>query len=160
MIAIVKYNAGNIRSVYNAVTRLGFDCAVTDDHEIIRKAEKVIFPGVGQAKSAMAYLREKRLDALLVSLKQPVLGICLGLQLLSKHTEEGDTPCLGVFNTRVKKFPPLDLVPHMGWNNLQETKGILFHDITSQNDVYFVHSYYAEICEQTIATTNHIITFS
>lgn len=147
-------------SVENAVNRLGYNCIVTDNPEQITKADKVIFPGVGEASSAMNYLREKQLDKLITSLKQPVLGICLGLQLMCNYSEEGNTDCLGIFQTLVKKFPPLDLVPHMGWNNLQNLKGKLFNGINELDNVYFVHSYYAEICEETTAVCDYIFPFS
>ena len=160
MIVILKYNAGNVTSVKNAIVRLEYDCIVSDQENEILKADKVIFPGVGEASSAMKYLREKNLDVLLKSLKQPVLGICLGQQLMCKFSEEGNTTCLGIFNSVVKKFPPKDLVPHMGWNNLTEIKGDLFNSISETDDVYFVHNYYAEICEQTTATCNYILPFS
>ncbi|MCD8439412.1 imidazole glycerol phosphate synthase subunit HisH [Tenacibaculum finnmarkense] len=171
MIAIIKYNAGNIRSVQNAITRLGYDSIITDNPQEIRQADKVIFPGVGEASSAMAYLRERKLDELLVSLTQPVLGICLGLQLMGMSSEEGNTKCLGIFNTVTKKFPPLEKVPHMGWNNFSEIKGLEIKDseikqskilanLNLNDDVYYVHGYYAEICEQTIATCNYIQPFS
>ncbi|CAM1366698.1 imidazole glycerol phosphate synthase, glutamine amidotransferase subunit with HisF [Tenacibaculum soleae] len=161
MIAIIKYNAGNIRSVQNAITRLGYESIITDNPEEIRKATKVIFPGVGEASSAMAYLRERKLDELLVSLKQPVLGICLGLQLMCTSSEEGNTKCLGIFDTETKQFPPLEKVPHMGWNNFSELKPSKIVDtITTDEDVYYVHGYYAEICQNTIATCNYIKPFS
>lgn len=160
MIVILKYNAGNVTSVKNAVERLGYNCIISDVEDEILRADKVIFPGVGEASSAMKYLREKNLDVLLKNLKQPVLGICLGQQLMCKFSEEGGATCLGIFNSVAKKFPPKDLVPHMGWNNLTETKGELFKGITKIDDVYFVHSYYAEICEQTAATCNYILPFS
>ena len=144
MIVIIKYNAGNIKSVENAVRRLGYDCVVTDDSEQIRKAEKVIFPGVGEASSAMKYLTEKDLDRLIISLNQPVLGICLGQQLMCKYSEEGNTSCLGIFDVDVKKFPPEDKVPHMGWNEITGLKSPLFNEIKESSDVYFVHSYYCE----------------
>ncbi|WP_271405335.1 imidazole glycerol phosphate synthase subunit HisH [Tenacibaculum soleae] len=161
MIAIIKYNAGNIRSVQNAITRLGYESIITDNPEEIRKATKVIFPGVGEASSAMAYLRERKLDELLVSLKQPVLGICLGLQLMCKSSEEGNTKCLGIFDTETKQFPPLEKVPHMGWNNFSELKPSKIVDaITTDEDVYYVHGYYAEICQNTVATCNYIKPFS
>ena len=160
MIAIIKYNAGNIASVKNAVERLGFDCKITDDEEIIRSAEQIIFPGVGEAASAMKYLKERELDKLIKSAKQPLLGICLGLQLLCKHTEEGNTFCMNIFDTAVKKFPVQDIVPHMGWNNLIDIECSLFDGISSSTDYYFVHSYYAEICEDTKAKCNYILPFS
>ena len=127
MIVIVKYNAGNIRSVMNALHRLGVDATVTDDPVLLREAEKVIFPGVGEASSAMNYLRERGLDEVLKNLNQPFLGICLGLQLMCKHSEEGNTECLGIFSENVKRFPSAkEKVPHMGWNNCNELKGPLF----------------------------------
>ena len=160
MIAIIQYNAGNTKSVENAVRRLGYDCIITDSQPDIKAAEKVIFPGVGEASSVMAYLKRKGLDRLIISLEQPVLGICLGLQLMCAFTEEGNTHCLGIFNSTVKKFPPLDVVPHMGWNNLLNPKGSLFTEITDENDVYFIHSYYAEVCQDTIAIGDYILPFS
>ena len=135
MIAIIKYNAGNIKSVENALNRLGYKCMVTDDEETIRKAEKVIFPGVGEASSAMQYLKEHKLDILIKSLKQPTLGICLGQQLMCSYSEEGDTTCLGIFDATVKKFPPEDLVPHMGWNNFENLKGPLLYGISEHDNV-------------------------
>ncbi|MFA5972518.1 MAG: imidazole glycerol phosphate synthase subunit HisH [Lentimicrobiaceae bacterium] len=160
MIAILKYNAGNIKSVENAIRRLGFDCQVTDDKETILSADKVVFPGVGEASSAMEYLKKYHLDELIKSLKQPTLGICLGQQLMCKYSEENDTECLGIFNADVKKFPPNELVPHMGWNNLENLKGKLFNGITDEDNVYFVHSYYAELSDDTIATCQYILPFS
>jgi glutamine amidotransferase len=160
MIAIVKYNAGNIKSVENAVRRIGFDCVVTGDEAVLRAASKVIFPGVGEAKSAMNYLHERNLDQMIKSLTQPVLGICLGLQLMCKHSEESDISCLGIFDAEVKKFPPLDIVPHMGWNNLQQLKGDLFKGVSSEDNVYFVHSYFAEVSENTTAVCDYIVPFS
>jgi glutamine amidotransferase len=160
MIAIVNYNAGNIKSVENAVRRLGFDCVVTDDKAVLRAASKVIFPGVGEAKSAMSYLHARKLDELIKSLTQPLLGICLGLQLMCKHSEEGDTSCLGIFDAEVKKFPPLDIVPHMGWNNLSELKGNLFKGLSVDDNVYFVHSYFAELNQSTTAVCEYIVPFS
>ena len=160
MIAIIKYNAGNVKSVENAIQRLGFETVITDDKDLIQCAEKVIFPGVGEASSAMNYLRKYNLDKVIISLKQPVLGICLGQQLMCKFSEEGNTVCLGIFETIVKKFPSIELVPHMGWNNLTKTKGVLFNEITAEDDFYFVHSYYAEICNETSAQCNYILPFS
>ncbi len=160
MIAIIKYNAGNIRSVQNALIRLGYESIITDDKEEILNASKVIFPGVGEASSAMKYLRDKGLDEVILSIKKPMLGICLGLQLMCDHSEEGATKCLGIFNAEVKKFPPKEKVPHMGWNSFSEVKGELFKDINHENDMYYVHSYYAETNGQTIATCNYILPFS
>ncbi len=161
MIAIIKYNAGNIRSVQNALTRLGYESIITDNPEEIKAATKVIFPGVGEASSAMRYLRERKLDELIVSLQQPVLGICLGLQLLCNTSEEGNTKCLGVFDTQTKQFPPKKKVPHMGWNNFSELKSSkILKDIKLEDDVYYVHGYYAEVCKSTIATCNYILPFS
>jgi glutamine amidotransferase len=155
MIAIVKYNAGNIRSVKNALSRLGYESIITDNSEELKRADKVIFPGVGEASSAMDYL-----DKLIVTLKQPVLGICLGLQLMCRLSEEGGTECLGIFDSVVRKFPLTDKVPHMGWNNFESFKGDLFKNITLNDDVYYVHSYYAEKCSDTIAVCNYILPFS
>ena len=160
MIAIIKYNAGNIRSVQNALTRLGYESIITDDREEILNASKVIFPGVGEASSAMKYLRDKGLDEVILSIKKPILGICLGLQLMCKHSQEGDTKCLGIFNAEVKKFPLKNKVPHMGWNSFSEVKGELFKNIQPKNDMYYVHSYYAETNAQTIATCDYILPFS
>ena len=133
---------------------------VTDDEEIIRSADKVIFPGVGEASSTMQYLRQSGLDKLIVSLKQPVLGICLGLQLMCRHSEEGNADCLGIFPVDVKRFPATGKVPHMGWNTLQQTKTKLFDASIEDKYVYFVHSFYAELSEYTIATTDYLVPFS
>jgi glutamine amidotransferase len=160
MIAILKYNAGNVTSVQNAVEKLGFSTVVTDDIALLRNADKVIFPGVGEASSAMQYLKEKGLDQVIVQLKQPVLGICLGMQLMCKFSEEGDTKGLGIFDAKVLQFPPTDLVPQMGWNNFTSVKGKLFENIQLEDDCYFVHGYYAEICAETIAVTDYILPFS
>ena len=160
MIAIVKYNAGNIRSVQNALTRLGCESIITDKESEILNADKVIFPGVGEASSAMTYLRDKSLDKTIMSISRPMLGICLGLQLMCEHSMEGNTTCLGIFDTSVLKFPPEDKVPHMGWNNLSELKGPLMGGISEQHDVYYVHSYFAEINAQTIAQCDYINPFS
>ncbi|OFY39102.1 MAG: imidazole glycerol phosphate synthase, glutamine amidotransferase subunit [Bacteroidetes bacterium RBG_13_44_24] len=160
MIAIIKYNAGNIRSVRNALLRLGYDSMITDNRKEILKADKVIFPGVGEAGSAMKYLRQNGLDRLILSLEQPVLGICLGLQLMCRHTAEANTGCLGIFEADVKKFPRKDIVPHMGWNNFSSLNGDLFRGISLKDDVYYVHSYYAEISSSTLATCNYILPFS
>ena len=160
MIAIVKYNAGNIKSVENALLRLGYDCVITDDKKILLEADKVIFPGVGEAGSAMTYLRNKGLDAVILNLKQPVLGICLGLQLMCSESEEGNTKCLGIFKNKVRRFEETDLVPHMGWNNIGAIKGGLFKGIENNKDIYFVHSYYAELSEDTSAICEYITPFS
>jgi len=160
MIAILKYNAGNIKSVQNALTRLGFKSLITDDPGELIRADKVIFPGVGEAGSAMQYLRERGLDKTIISLKQPVLGICLGLQLMCRHSEEADTQCLGIFEAKVMLFPPVDKIPHMGWNNFLTIKGDLYKGVTINDDVYYVHSYYADICSSTSATCDYILPFS
>jgi glutamine amidotransferase len=160
MIAIIKYNAGNIRSVQNALSRLGYSCIITDTREDILNAEKVIFPGVGEASSAMMYLKTRGLDRLIVSLKQPVLGICLGLQLLCRHSDEGDTDCLKVFDTDVRMFPKADIVPHMGWNNFSSVAGELFEGISLKDNVYYVHSFYAGISSCTSAVCDYILPFS
>ena len=167
-IAIIKYNAGNVQSVLYALQRLGIDAVVTDDHTEIKAADKVIFPGVGNAGSAMAYLRKAGLDELITSLQQPVLGICLGLQLMCEHSEEEDTVCLGIFNVAVKKFSknletsnrPLFKIPHMGWNTIYNLSSPLFIGVGENSFVYNVHSYYASLSPQTIATTDYIIPYS
>lgn len=159
-IAIVKYNAGNIQSVTHALNRLGIEPRVTDDAAALRIADKVIFPGVGEASTAMTYLRERGLDRLITELRQPVLGICLGLQLLCRHSDENDTACLGIYPQRVHKFPPRDKVPHMGWNTLEKVRGPLFRDLGDAPYVYFVHSFYAETGAETTATTEYIVPFS
>lgn len=141
MIAIVKYNAGNITSVQNALERLGYSSIVTNEPKLIQQAEKVIFPGVGEASSAMQYLRAKGLDEIIKNLKQPVLGICLGQQLLCAFSEEGNTECLGIFDARVKKFEPKLKVPHMGWNSVSELQTDLYNGISTEENFYFVHSY-------------------
>ena len=160
MIAIIKYNAGNIKSVENTINRLGYSCIITNDKREILQADKVIFPGVGEASSAMKYLKENNLDQLIKELRQPVLGICLGLQLMCKTTEEGNTIGLGIFDTAVKKFPPDDIVPHMGWNDFVNIGSALFNGIEVTDDFYYIHNYYAELCKQTIGTCKYIISFS
>ncbi|NLJ43593.1 MAG: imidazole glycerol phosphate synthase subunit HisH [Bacteroidales bacterium] len=160
MIAVLKYNAGNIQSVQNALARLGYESIVTDDPDEIISAEKFIIPGVGEARSAMRYLRGKSLDRVITGLKQPVLGICLGLQLMCTYSDEGDTKCLGIFDSVVKKFPPFDKVPHMGWNNFSALKGDLFRGVSPDEDVYFVHSYYAELTDYTSAICDYVLPFS
>jgi imidazole glycerol-phosphate synthase subunit HisH len=159
-IAIIKYNAGNIRSVLYALERLGFAATVTDDRSYIKKADKVIFPGVGEASSTMTYLRNKRLDVLIRGLKQPVLGICLGQQLMCDKSEEGNTDCIGIFNVPVVKFEPIKKVPHMGWNKLYNLKGDLFNGLWNDNYVYFVHSFYVPLSKYTIADCDYILEFS
>lgn len=162
-VIIVKYNAGNIRSVDFALKRLGVEATVTDDFDLIRGADKVIFPGVGEAASTMRFLRGNGMDKLLLSLKQPFLGICLGMQLMCRHSEEGEVDCLGMFDEEVKRFVPkihTDKVPHMGWNQLHDLKGKLFKNIKPGEFVYFVHSFYVPVCEFTAATTEYIVPFS
>ena len=162
-VAIIKYNAGNIYSVVHGLRRIGVEPVVTDDFDIIRSADKVIFPGVGEASSTMAYLKEKNLDVLIKNLKQPVLGICIGLQLMCRFSEEGNTECLGIFNTDVKRFNlinPGDKVPHMGWNTIHSLKTELFDKDMEENYLYYVHSFYASVCEQTIAKTDYMNVFS
>jgi glutamine amidotransferase len=160
MIAIVKYNAGNIRSVQNALNRLGYECVVTDDVQTLINADKVIFPGVGEASSAMSYLQERGLDEVLIKLTQPVLGICLGLQLMCLESEEGNTKCLGIFKNNVRRFDQTDLVPHMGWNDINTLSSKLFKGIEPGDDAYFVHSYYADVSEQTTSICNYSAPFS
>jgi imidazole glycerol-phosphate synthase subunit HisH len=159
-IAIIKYNAGNISSVAFALERLGVSPIITDNPEIIRQSDKVIFPGVGEASSTMKYLKEKELDKLIPALKQPVLGICLGMQLMCSFSEEGETPCMGIFDTIVKKFNGDFKVPHVGWNSLIHMNGPLFKNLPEESYVYFVHSFYADQNEHSIATTNYNKLFS
>ena len=161
-LVIVKYNAGNIQSVLYALERIGIAAEVTDDKEKIQQADKVIFPGVGEASTAMNYLRERNLDQLLISLKQPVLGICLGMQLMCSSSEEGDTTCMGIFEEKVKKFIKVDdfKVPQIGWNDIYDLKTPLFNGISEHSYVYLVHSYYASLGEHTIATTDYISPYS
>lgn len=165
-IVIIKYNAGNIMSVDYALQRLGIEAEVTNDREKILKADKVIFPGVGEASTTMAYLKENKLDQLLKSLTQPVLGICLGMQLMCRHSEENDVDCIGIFDEEVKLFVPKESegntlkVPHMGWNNITDLRSPLFDSSIDQQFVYFVHSYYASIGEHTAAKCNYIVPFA
>lgn len=159
-IVIVKYNAGNVYSVESALLRLGIQPVITDDANEIKEADKVIFPGVGEAKTAMAYLQKMKLGEVFKDLKQPFLGICLGLQLMCTHSREKDTPCLDIFPAEVKRFPATKKVPHMGWNALEKLQGSLFKNIAEGSYVYFVHSYYAEITDLTIARTNYSVPFS
>jgi len=160
---IIKYNAGNIQSVLYALERIGVSALVTDSLDQIQTADKVIFPGVGEASSAMQYLRERKLDELIISLQQPVLGICLGMQLMCTHSTENDTACLGIFEEQVKHFETLDntiKVPQMGWNTITELKTPLFNRISENSYAYFVHGYYAAKGKHTIATTNYIQEYS
>jgi len=169
-VAIVKYNAGNIYSVVNALRRMGIEPLLTDDAEALRKADCVLFPGQGHAGEAMEYLKARRLDEVIRDLKQPVFGICVGQQLLCRHSEEGDTDCIGIFNAEVKRFLPErheDKVPCMGWNNLdvrcRMDDGIvnpLMKGLGDNPYVYFVHSYYVPVCEETIATADYILPYS
>ena len=162
-VAIVKYNAGNIYSVVNALKRLGIEPLLTDDAEQLCKADRVIFPGQGEARGAMEYLKVRRLDEVIRNLRQPVLGICIGQQLLCKHSEEGDVDCIGVFDTEVKRFQPKrheDKVPCMGWNNLKLRENKLFEGLSENPYVYFVHSYYVPVCEDTAAVADYILPYS
>jgi glutamine amidotransferase len=162
-IAIIKYNAGNVQSVQYALQRLGIDAMVTDDHSAIRNADKVIFPGVGNAFSAMESLKEKKLDELIKTLVQPVLGICVGMQLLCAHSEENDTEGLGIVDLEVKKFVAengLFKIPQMGWNTISNVSSPLFNGVKENAFVYYVHSYYAEQGNETIASTNYILPYS
>lgn len=160
MIAIIKYNGGNVNSVQNALNRLNVDSVVTDDPEQILKADKVIFPGVGEASSTMKLLKEKELDLLIPGLTQPVLGICLGMQLMCGENEEGDTEGMGIFDINVRKFPAKDIVPHMGWNTVSGQTSSLFSGIEKSSDVYFVHSYYCELSDYTTSVCDYILPFS
>ena len=160
MIAIIDYGIGNIGSISNAILKAGYKCIVTSNPDIIRSADKVIFPGVGQASFAMSKLKERDLISTISSLSQPVLGICLGMQLMCEYSEEGQTKGIGIFNAIVKKFENQLKVPHMGWNNLLETKGKLFDGFEEKSDVYFVHSYYVELSENTIAQCEYKQVFS
>lgn len=162
-VAVVKYNAGNIYSVIHALQRMGVEPLLTDDPEQLMKADRVLFPGQGEASNAMRYLREHQLDKVICDLKQPILGICIGQQLMCRHSEEGNVDCLGIFDTNVTRFKPTrheDKVPHMGWNSLQDTKSPLFRGFGEDEFVYFVHSYFVPVCEHTIATTDYITPFS
>lgn len=159
MIAILKYNAGNVQSVIHALQRLGVEPLLTDDTDLLLKADKVIFPGVGEASSTMQYLREKQLDQVIKQIQKPLLGICLGMQLLCNHSEENNTHCIGMFDVMVKKFPPKEKVPHIGWNNIYNTKTDLLTGLDNE-DVYFVHSYYVEQNNYEIATCNYILPFA
>ncbi|MFA8434195.1 MAG: imidazole glycerol phosphate synthase subunit HisH [Marinifilaceae bacterium] len=159
-IVIIDYGAGNVQSVKFAFQRLKLDVELTNDPQRIQSADRVIFPGVGEASSAMSALKSSGLDQLIPQLKQPVLGICLGMQLMCQHCEEGDTMGLGIFSTSVKRFPPEEKVPHMGWNAAEEMKGELFRGISGRAYFYFVHSYYVPLTEYTVATCDYIRPFS
>ncbi len=164
-IVIIKYNAGNIQSVLYALERIGINAIVTDNHEAIKAADKVIFPGVGEASSAMNSLKENNLDALIKELKQPVLGICVGMQLLCDYSEENNTPCLGIINQPVKRFNPTEnnsteKVPQIGWNTIYDLKFPLMKGLEENSYCYFVHSYYVPINQYTIATTNYVQPYS
>ena len=162
-LSIIQYNAGNIQSVLYALERVGVSATVTDDPALIQTSDKVIFPGVGEASTAMAYLKERNLDQLIVSLKQPVLGICLGMQLMCRHSAENDTNCLGIFDEQVLAFKATEKttkVPQMGWNNISNLKSDLFNGVPENSFAYFVHGYYAGLGENTIATTDYIQAYS
>lgn len=162
-IVIIKYNAGNIQSVLYALERIGAQAVVTDDPQQIQEADKVIFPGVGEASSAMQYLRERKLDALIKDLRQPVLGICLGMQLMCRHSEENDTQCMNIFDVPVKKFATKDTsikIPQIGWNSIYDLKTKLFEGVPGNSFIYLVHSYCADLCNETIATCNYIQPYS
>ena len=162
-VAIVKYNAGNIYSVVNALRRMGIEPTLTDVAEELQKADRVLFPGQGEARSAMSYLKERRLDEVIRNLRQPVLGICVGQQLLCRHSEEGDVNCIGVFDVEVKRFQPQrheDKVPAMGWNAINDLKSELYRGFFDNPYVYFVHSYYVPLCDHTIATADYILPYS
>ena len=162
-VAIVKYNAGNIYSVVNALKRLGIEPTLTDDAELLMKADKVLFPGQGHAGEAMDYLRARKLDLLIRDLKQPVFGICVGQQLLCRHSEEGDTECIGIFDAEVKRFQPQrheDKVPCMGWQELRVSDNPILKNLGQHPYVYFVRSYYVPVCNETIATADYILPYS
>ena len=163
-IAIIKYNAGNIRSVLFALERIGTEALVTDDPDLIVSADKIIFPGVGEASSAMNYLKERKLDRLIKNLRQPVLGVCLGMQLLCTYSEENETPCIGIFDETVKKFAPGEdqhlKVPQVGWNNIYDLKSGLFTGVPENSFTYFVHGYYIGLGDTTIAKTEYVQPYS
>lgn len=162
-VAVVKYNAGNIYSVIHALQRMGVEPVLTDNAALLREADRVIFPGQGEASNAMRYLRQNGLDQVIRSLTQPVLGICIGQQLMCSHSAEGDVDCLGIFDEQVVRFAPqthADKVPHMGWNDLQQTGSPLFRGFEGGEFVYFVHSFYVPVCPWTIARTDYITPFS
>ena len=161
-VAIVKYNAGNVYSVVNALRRMGIEPMLTDDAEALQRADRVLFPGQGEARGAMEDLKARRLDEVIRSLRQPVLGICVGQQLLCRHSEEGNVDCIGVFDAEVKRFLPTrheDKVPCMGWNQLYDTRSPLMRGIEG-GYVYFVHSYYVPLCPDTVATADYVLPYS
>lgn len=162
MIAIIDYKMGNLRSVENALKRLGAEFVVTAEADVIKRADKVLLPGVGNAAEAMENLRQANLVEVIRSLRRPVLGICVGMQVMCRHSEEGDAKCLGIFDAKVRRFEPTaeEKVPHMGWNSIGNLESKLFKDIKGGEMVYFVHSYYPELCPDTIATTRHGVMFS
>ncbi len=162
MIAIVDYKMGNLRSVENALKRLGAEFVVTADADVIKRADRVLLPGVGNAAEAMENLRQANLVEVIRSLRRPVLGICVGMQVMCRHSEEGDAKCMGIFDAQVKRFEPSaeEKVPHMGWNSIGNLESKLFKGINGGEMVYFVHSYYPTLCPDTIATTRHGVMFS
>ena len=160
-VAIIKFNAGNVQSVQYALERIAVNAVVTDDAGLIRSADKVIFPGVGHANAAMRYLKERELDKVIINLQQPVLGICLGMQLMCPASAEGDTTCLGIFDSPVSLFEPGVLkVPQVGWNNIYDYQSVLFEGLSEAAFVYSVHSYYAEVSTNTVAKTDYILPYS
>ncbi len=159
-IVIIDYGAGNIQSIQFALQRLGYTAVLTSDRNLIAQADKVIFPGVGEASSAMNKLKESGLDSLIPGLKQPVLGICLGMQLMCRHSAEGDTTGLGIFDVDVVKFTPKVKVPQIGWNQITDLKTPLFKEVAEKEYIYLVHSYYAPLCEDTIATSEYEVAYS
>ena len=170
-LVIIKYNAGNIQSVLYALERIGCKATVTDNAAMISEADKVIFPGVGEARTAMDYLRDRGLDEVIRGLRQPVLGICLGMQLLCSYSEENDTPCLGIFEEKVRRFAPENAaaaasghaaikVPQIGWNNIYDLKSLLFDGVDNGSFCYFVHGYYAALGDHTIARTDYVLPYS
>lgn len=162
MIAIIDYKMGNLRSVENALKRLGAEFVVTAEADVIKRANKVLLPGVGNAAEAMENLRQANLVEVIRSMRRPVLGICVGMQVMCRHSEEGDAKCLGIFDAKVRRFEPTaeEKVPHMGWNSIGNLESKLFKGINGGEMVYFVHSYYPELCPDTIATTRHGVMFS
>ncbi len=159
-VAVIDYSAGNIRSVLFALERLGVEGVLTQDKETIQQADKVVFPGVGEASSSMAHLHKMELTQIIPALKQPMLGICIGLQLMCQHSEEGDSTCLGIFDTKVRKFRGKEKIPHIGWNNVYSLQSPLFEGVNENTYMYFLHSYFAEKSEYTSATSEYMIKYS